>query len=220
MLTYLAFIVVTTILAITIAAVQAFTAHIVVDTAVTEIAIMQDVLADATAALLSSIVAISQMTILVTVRQPIQADTTATLLRLETNNAETVEHTDKVAQIANKVDLERKDVMIIQIEIVPLGLEIVNQITTIANLETTNAIGTTLLLKEETLTRAIQTIVRSEATAVRLGAATAVRSEAATAALSAQVVLIQRHNPMQHQTVSLILVVRSEDIDKSKHICA
>lgn len=220
MLTYLAFIVVTTILAITIAAVQAFTAHIVVDTAVTEIAIMQDVLADATAALLSSIVAISQMTILVTVRQPIQADTTATLLRLDTNNAETVEHTDKVAQIANKVDLERKDVMIIQIEIVPLGLEIVNQITTIANLETTNAIGTTLLLKEETLTRAIQTIVRSEATAVRLGAATAVRSEAATAALSAQVVLIQRHNPMQHQTVSLILVVRSEDIDKSKHICA
>lgn len=219
MLTYLAFIVVTTILAITIAAIQAFTAHIVVDTAVTEIAIMQDVLADATAVLLSSIVAISQMTILVTVRQPIQADTTATLLRLETNNAETVEHTDKVAQIANKVDLERKDVMIIQIEIVPLGLEIVNQITTIANLETTNAIGTTLLLKEETLTRTIQTIVRSEATAVRLGA-TAVRSEAATAALSAQVVLIQRHNPMQHQIVSLILVIRSEDIDKRKHICA
>lgn len=212
MLTYLAFIVVTTTLAITIAAVQAFTAHIVVDTAVTEIAIMQDVLADATAVLLSSIVAISQMTILVTVRQPIQADTTATLLRLETNNAETVEHTDKVAQIANKVDLERKDVMIIQIEIVPLGLEIVNQIKTIANLETTNAIGITLLLKEETLTKAIQIIVRSEATAVRL--------EAATAALSAQVVLIQRHNPMQHQTVSLILVVRSEDIDKSKHICA
>lgn len=212
MLTYLAFIVVTTTLAITIAAVQAFTAHIVVDTAVTEIAIMQDVLADATAALLSSIVAISQMTILVTVRQPIQADTTATLLPLETNNAETVEHTDKVAQIANKVDLERKDVMIIQIEIVPLGLEIVNQIKTIANLETTNAIGTTLLLKEETLTKAIQIIVRSEATAVRL--------EAATAALSAQVVLIQRHNPTQHQTVSLILVVRSEDIDKSKHICA
>lgn len=212
MLTYLAFIVVTTILAITIAAVQAFTVHIVVDTAVTEIAIMQDVLADATAVLLSSIVAISQMTILVTVRQPIQADTTATLLRLETNNAETVEHTDKVAQIANKVDLERKDVMIIQIEIVPLGLEIVNQITTIANLETTNAIGTTLLLKEETLTRTIQIIVRSEATAVRL--------EAATAALSAQVVLIQRHNPTQHQTVSLILVVHSEDIDKRKHICA
>lgn len=110
--------------------------------------------------------------------------------------------------------------MIIQIEIVPLGLEIVNQIKTIANLETTNAIGITLLLKEETLTRAIQTIVRSEATAVRLGAATAVRSEAATAALSAQVVLIQRHNPMQHQIVSLILVVRSEDIDKRKHICA
>lgn len=219
MLTYLAFIVVTTILAITIAAVQAFTAHIVVDTAVTEIAIMQDVLADATAALLSSIVAISQMTILVIVRQPIQADTTATLLRLETNNAETVEHTDKVAQIANKVDLERKDVMIIQIEIVPLGLEIVNQIKTIANLETTNAIGITLLLKEETLTKAIQIIVRSEATAVRLGA-TAVRSEAATAALSAQVVLIQRHNPMQHQIVSLILVIRSEDIDKRKHICA
>lgn len=109
--------------------------------------------------------------------------------------------------------------MIIQIEIVPLGLEIVNQIKTIANLETTNAIGTTLLLKEETLTRTIQTIVRSEATAVRLGA-TAVRSEAATAALSAQVVLIQRPNPMQHQTVSLILVVRSEDIDKRKHICA
>lgn len=219
MLTYLAFIVVTTILAITIAAVQAFTVHIVVDTAVTEIAIMQDVLADATAVLLSSIVAISQMTILVTVRQPIQADTTATLLRLETNNAETVEHTDKVAQIANKVDLERKDVMIIQIEIVPLGLEIVNQITTIANLETTNAIGTTLLLKEETLTRTIQIIVRSEATAVRLEA-TAVRLEAATAALSAQVVLIQRHNPTQHQTVSLILVVHSEDIDKRKHICA